>query len=241
VRFLVFQHIAAEHPGIFREFMRKEGVAWDVVELNERAPIPELSRYDGLLVFGGPMDVWEEERYPWLVTEKAAIRTFVKDMRRPFLGVCLGHQLLADALGGAVGPMAQPEVGVAQLRLTEAGRTDPLFRRLTEPMSCVQWHGAEVKTLPEHSLLLVENEACPVQAFRVYDRAYGLQYHVEVEERTIAEWGDIPAYRRALEAIKGADGQRDFERDAARHMNAFRETAAILYGRFRQLAATAVS
>jgi GMP synthase-like glutamine amidotransferase len=241
VRFLVFQHVAAEHPGIFREFMRRDGVEWDVVELDQGAPIPDLSRYDALLVFGGPMDVWQEERHPWLVAEKAAIRTFVKNMRRPFLGVCLGHQLLADALGGTVGPMAQPEVGVAELRLTEAGRTDPLLRGLAQPMRAVQWHGAEVKTLPAQAALLVENDACPVQAFRVHDRAYGLQYHVEVEEQTIAEWGNIPAYRRALEAIKGADGQRDFERDAARHMNAFRETAAILYDGFRQLAATMVS
>jgi GMP synthase-like glutamine amidotransferase len=241
VKFLVFQHIAVEHPGIFREFMREDGIEWDVVELDESEPIPELARYDGLLVFGGPMDVWQEDQHPWLVPEKAAIRTFVKDMRRPFLGVCLGHQLLADALGGKVGLMAQPEVGVAQLRLTETGRADPLFRGLSEPMRCVQWHGAEVKTLPEHAALLVENEACPVQAFRVYDRAYGLQYHVETEEQTIAEWGRIPAYRRALEAIKGPNGQQDFERETAQHMTAFRETAALLYRRFRALAATPVA
>ena len=241
MKFLVFQHIAAEHPGIFREFMRKDGIAWDVIELDEGAPIPELSRYDAMLVFGGPMDVWQEDQHPWLVMEKAAIRTFVKDMRRPFLGVCLGHQLLADALGGTVGPMARPKVGVAELRLTQAGRADPLFRELAEPMRSVQWHGAEVKTLPQHAVVLVENDDCPVQAFRAYDCAYGLQYHVEVEERTIAEWGKIPAYRRALEAMKGADGQRDFERDAARCLTAFHETAAILYDRFRTLAVAAVS
>jgi GMP synthase-like glutamine amidotransferase len=240
VRFLVFQHLTVEHPGVFREFMRRDGVAWDVVELDEGTPIPDLSPYDGLLVFGGPMDVWQETEHPWLIPEKAAIRTFVKDMRRPFLGICMGHQLLADALGGKVGLMAQPEVGVAPLHLTEVGRADPLFRGLAEPMTCVQWHGAEVKNLPDHASLLVENEACPVQAMRVYDHAYGLQYHVEVEERTIAEWGDIPAYRCALEAIKGATGQRDFEHDAARSMSIFRETAETLYRRFRELAAAGV-
>jgi GMP synthase-like glutamine amidotransferase len=240
VRFLVFQHIAAEHPGIFRKFMRRDGVEWDVVELDENEPIPDLECYDALLVFGGPMDVWQEEKHPWLVPEKAAIRTFVREMHRPFLGVCLGHQLLADALGGKVGLMAQPEVGVAELRLTPAGHADRLFRGMQEPMRCVQWHGAEVKTLPEHAVVLVHNEACPVQAFRVYEHAYGLQYHVETEDQTIAEWGCIPTYRRALEAIKGPHGQEEFERDTTRHIASFRDTAANLYSRFRALTAASV-
>jgi hypothetical protein len=215
VKFLVFQHIAVEHPGIFRELMRKDGIVWDTVELDAGEPIPALSAYDALLVFGGPMD----------------------DMRRPFLGVCLGHQLLAAALGGIVGRMARPEVGVVSLRLTPAGRADPLFRGLAQPMTCVQWHGAEVKHLPEHASVLVENEACPIQAMRVYDHAYGLQYHIEVDERTIDEWGEIPAYRCALEAIRGPGGQAELKREVAQGTSALRETAEPIYRLFRELAA----
>jgi GMP synthase-like glutamine amidotransferase len=237
VKFLVFQHIAVEHPGIFRELMRKDGITWDAVELDTGEPIPPLSGYDALLVFGGPMDVWQEAKHPWLIAEKAAIRSFVNDMRRPFLGICLGHQLLAAALGGTVGRMARPEVGIADLRLTPAGRADPLFGGLTQPMTCVQWHGAEVKRLPEHALVLAENDACPVQAMRVHDHAYGLQYHVEVDERTMTEWGEIPAYRRALEAIKGPAGQSELECEVALGMGAFRATAETIYRWLRELAA----
>src|SRR5260370_32314118 len=127
VKFLVFQHIAVEHPGIFRELMRKDGIVWDTVELDAGEPIPALSAYHALLVFGGPMDVWQEAEHPWLIAEKAAIRTFVKDRRRPFLGDCLRHQLLAAALGGIGGLMARPEARVVSLTLYPAGRHDPRF------------------------------------------------------------------------------------------------------------------
>jgi GMP synthase-like glutamine amidotransferase len=240
VKFLVFQHIAVEHPGIFCELMRSDGITWDTVELDAGDPIPPLSGYDALLVFGGPMDVWEEAEHPWLIAEKAAIRAFVDDMRRPFLGVCLGHQLLAAALGGSVGRMARPEVGITDLRLTPAGKADPLFGAFTQPMTCVQWHGAEVQRLPEHAVVLAENDACPVQAIRVHEHAYGLQYHVEIDERTMTEWGEIPAYRRALEAAKGGAGQAELERAVAQGMDAFRATAQAIYRRLRELAAARV-
>ena len=99
MKLLVFQHIACEHPGVLRTFLAEDGVDWDAVELDEGAPIPDLHDYDALWVMGGPMDVWDTEEYPWLVEEKAAIRYWVNELKRPYLGLCLGHQLLAESLG----------------------------------------------------------------------------------------------------------------------------------------------
>ena len=108
-RLLVFQHIALEHPGIFRDFLAEDGIEWDAVELDEGEAISDLGAYDGLWVMGGPMDVWEEEAHPWFVAQKAAIHEAVRDRGLPFFGLCLGHQLLADSLGGRVGKAATPE------------------------------------------------------------------------------------------------------------------------------------
>ena len=125
MRILVFQHIACEHPGIFRDFLQSDGIAWDAIELDEGQPIPALDRYDALWVMGGPMDVWEEAAHPWLVAEKAAIRRFVCELDRPFLGVCLGHQLLASALGSpdlmrasCINPWCSCAARSSSLRLT---------------------------------------------------------------------------------------------------------------------------
>lgn len=234
MRFLVFQHVDVEHPGSFREFMRSDGIAWDTVELDAGEPIPGLAGYDALPVMGGPMDAWEDDLYPWMAPEKQAIRAWV-DSGRPFLGICLGHQLLAAALGGRVGPMATPEVGICPVTLHRAAAGDRLFEGLSSPLSCLQWHGSEVRQLPDGAVLLAGNEACRVQSFRAGDKAYGIQFHVEVTPATVPSWGAIPAYAAALEKALGAGAQARLQAAASAHMDTFVAAARTVYGNFTSL------
>lgn len=235
MRILVFQHIPVEHPGIFRDFLAQAGIEWDTVELDQNAAIPGLDRYDALWVMGGPMDVWEEEKYPWLTAEKAAIREAVVERGLPFLGVCLGHQLLADALGGKVAPMKEPEVGILDVSLTGDAADDALFTGLPKTLKCLQWHGAEVIELPAHATVLARSPACAVQAFRVGKKAYGLQYHVELTAVTVSDWGQVPVYRQSLERTLGTGSMARLDAEARLRMPAFNRHARSLYDNFMRL------
>jgi GMP synthase-like glutamine amidotransferase len=232
MRLLVFQHIACEHPGSLRKFLAADGVEWRAVELDVGEPIPPLDHFDALWVMGGPMDVWDVEEHPWLVPEKRAIRRWVRELDRPFLGLCLGHQLLAVALGGTCGPQRPPEIGVLDVELTAEGIADPLFAGMPRRQKCLQWHSVRVAEPPEGATVLASSPACRVQAMRIGRHAWSMQYHVEVEPDTVVNWGAVPAYREALERTMGAAflGRLATEADAS--MTDFAENAQRLYRNF---------
>lgn len=225
MRILVFQHVDVEHPGIFRDLWAEQGHEWVPVELDTGEPIPAFDDFDLLAVFGGPMDVWQEEAHRWLVPEKAAIRRWVSELGRPYLGICLGHQLLGAALGGTVGLMTRPEVGLASVELTAAGRNDPIFAGLGPSVDCLQWHGAEISRLPEGTEILASNAACTTQAIRWGQHAYGFQYHLEAMETTVADWAAIPEYKKSLEGVMGVDAAATLEATVAPRLADFRKAA----------------
>ena len=235
-RLLVFQHLDVEHPGLFREFFAEDGIRWDVVELDAGERIPDLDAYDALWAMGGPMDVWEEEAYPWLVEEKAAIRNAVVEKKMPFVGICLGHQLLASALGGHVGPNERPEVGVMDICLTAPGMASGFFSGFPATLPCLQWHSSAVKTVPDGLEVLASSGLCAVQALSMGNHAITAQFHIEITAETIAEWDAVPAYHDALLETLGEDAMHDFERAVAEHLDVFRGYARAFYENWKRMA-----
>lgn len=232
MKVLVFQHVAVEHPGIFRDFLSQDGILRDTVELDEGGAIPALEDYAALIVMGGPMDVWQEREHPWLAAEKQAIRRAIMDLRLPFLGFCLGHQLMADALGGRVGKMAGPEVGVLDVELTAAGRASALLAGLPATIKSLQWHGAEVSEAPPDSQILARSPLCGIQALQYGQSAFGLQFHIEMIDSTVTDWGDIPAYKQALEQTLGPGALQRLKAETDKRLDDFNRSARVIYDNF---------
>jgi GMP synthase-like glutamine amidotransferase len=216
---------------VFRDFFAEHEIDWDVIELDAGDRIPAVDAYDAFWVMGGPMDVWQEDQYPWLIDEKRAIRSAVAK-QLPFLGFCLGHQLLAVALGGEAKPMVKPEVGIKMISLTDAGARDPLLQGVPVNGRCLQWHGVAVTRLPQGAEVLATSPDCEIQAFRSGPSAYGFQYHVECTAATVGEWGAIPEYERALDTVLGPGSLAAFEQEAAACLEEFRTVAHTIFTNF---------
>lgn len=229
MRVVVLQHADAEHPGYLRTLLARDGHSMEVVNLHRGAALPGLEGVDAVWAMGGPMDVWQEDLFPWLIAEKRFIREAVAERGIPFLGVCLGHQLLASALGGTVGK-GGTEVGVLPVTLTEGGARSQFFDQIDSPLSALQWHGAEVKSVPEGARVLAASQVCPVQAFAWGPAALGVQFHVEIENSTVREWLEIPEYARALCDVMGPQGPDHLESACAVRMADLNRTAEQFYG-----------
>ena len=161
-----------------------------------------------MLVMGGPMGAYEDAEHPWLEPRRSWSGRPPRT-GRPILGVCLGVQVLAAALGAEVRPMEQAEVGLLPVELTTEGRAHPLFAGMPEPLVSLQWHG-DTFELPDGAKLLASSPAAPNQAFQAGEAAYGVQFHLEVTPEMAREWAQVPAYRDSLAATLGEERGAEF-------------------------------
>ena len=207
MRALVLQHIACEPPGVFEDVLDERGVELHRVELDDGDALPDWRGFDAIVAMGGPMSVNDEAALPWLTEEKRAIGDAVH-AGMPYWGVCLGVQLLAASLGARVFPGSEPEVGLLPVELTDEGRADPVFSGLESGLATLQWHG-DTFDLPDGAVRLASSSAYANQAFR-FDRAYGVQFHLEVSAEMAREWAAVPEYVTSLERTLGAEGAPAF-------------------------------
>jgi GMP synthase-like glutamine amidotransferase len=235
---LVLQHIAIEDPGYIKDLMEADGWQLTQIELDEGETIPEdLSGFDAMLCMGGPMDTWMEDEYPWLIEEKKRIHEWVVEMGKPFLGFCLGCQLLGEVLGGKVARSEPPEIGVLNIEMTDAAKQDAVFGGYPGTIKAVQWHSYEVRDLETNPDVTVLGSSgnTKYQIFKYRDSAYAAQFHIEVRADTVMQWGCVPEYRAALENSLGADALDGFDQSARQHMPEMNRLCALLYENFKRI------
>jgi GMP synthase-like glutamine amidotransferase len=229
---LIIQHMAHDHAGRFAELFAEDGLMPHTVRVFAGEAIPSLARYDMMLVLGGAQNTWQEAEFPYLRDEKEAIGEWVLRRAKPYFGICLGHQLLADALGGAVGPAAQGEVGVFDV---EVGADAGLFEGLRPRLAVMQWHHAEVQRVPETARVLAQSPRTKVQALGVGEHAFSTQFHCEFTPENVLGWAALPSYIASLEAANGPNAHAELIKACWPHMPRMAQDTRGLWRNFKRL------
>ena len=216
--------------------MLSDGFNLTTIELDDGEKIPKnLNEFDAMFCMGGPMDTWMEEKYPWLVEEKKRIREFVVDLKKPFLGFCLGCQLLGEVVGGKVIKSNPAEIGMLDIDFSNSKEKDIIFSSFPKKIKALQWHSYEVVDLENNKniTLLASSLTTKYQIFKYKNHAYGIQFHIEVKDTTVNDWGCVPAYKSALEAQFGDGALKKFDQEAKANMKQMNSLSTILYSKFK--------
>ena len=235
---IVLQHIKVEDPGHIKDLMLADKVNLTTIELDEGEKIPtDLSKFDAMFCMGGPMDTWMEDKYPWLIDEKQKIKNFVVDLKKPYLGFCLGCQLLGEVVGGNVIKSAKPEIGMLDINFSQNKSNDQLFSTFPDKVKALQWHSYEVVNLENNKdiTLLASSPTTKYQIFKYQDHAYGIQFHIEVKDTTVNDWGCVVEYKSALEEQLGQGALEKFDKEAKSNMSQMNNCSKILYSNFKKI------
>jgi GMP synthase-like glutamine amidotransferase len=183
---LIIKHTFSEGPGILEDIFRARKIQTKIIEFENGDKLPsKLGGIDAVVSLGGPMNVYQEQEYPFLKREDDFLKKAF-DKSVPVLGICLGAQLMAKALGAKVTKAAKTEIGWYDLMLNDKALADPLFKGIDKTLTVFQWHGDKFE-LPQNADLFCENTVCP-QLFRFGNNSYGFQFHFEVTPEMIADW-----------------------------------------------------
>jgi len=234
---IILQHIKIEDPGYIKDLMLAENCKLTTIEIDEGEKIPNnLDKFDAMLCMGGPMDTWMEKEYPWLVEEKKRIKDFVINLEKPFLGFCLGCQLLGEVVGGKVIKSVSPEIGMLDINFLNEAKDDYIFCKFPKKIKALQWHSYEVQNLQNNKeiKILASSDKTKIQIFKYKQHAYGIQFHIEAKDTTVGQWGCVPEYKSALEQALGKGALEKFDIDAKKNMKQMNLYSTNLYKSFKE-------
>lgn len=227
---LAIQNVSCETVGAIGDVLRGAGIGLETFCSFEKKPLPkEMGSAAGLVIMGGPMGVYEQDRFPFLKQELVLIGEALKG-EIPVLGICLGSQLLACALGAEVEPGPEKEIGWFPVTLTDSAKTDPLFEGIPSPFTAYIWHG-DVFNLPPGSVSLASSGLTRFQAFRHGKNAYGILFHLEVSGRIVSDM--VRAFREELGELN-RDGS-DILSGAENHLPRLAEIGGRVFSRWAGL------
>jgi GMP synthase (glutamine-hydrolysing) len=232
---LVFQHVPYEELGALNPLLRQAGCDIHTVEFWRAGAPAALEGFAALIVMGGPMGVYDADKYPYLAAETKLIEDALK-RELPLLGICLGSQLIAHVLGARVYPSGIKEIGWYDLMPTADAANDPLLHHLRPGEKVFQWHG-DTFDLPKGAIHLASSPMCANQAFRYGENAYALQFHLEVDARMIDEWLETPANREELAAVKGDIDPQTIRADTRQNIARLAQLGTEVFGVFARLCA----
>ncbi|MFT5444133.1 MAG: GMP synthase (glutamine-hydrolyzing) [Myxococcota bacterium] len=233
-KLLVFQHVAHELLGTLDPLLRSHGFRNRYVNFGrEPHATPSLDGYHGVVVLGGPMNVDQTADHPHLATEVRVLAEAV-EREMPVLGICLGAQLLAKALGADVRSNGTKEIGWYDVSPTEAGTSDPLFRHFEASEQIFQWHG-DTFDIPPGAVALASSPDCVNQAFRYGDAAYGLQFHLEVDGPMIERWLNVPAHLAEMATEGERISPERIRADTPDHVQRLHELSDLIFSQFIEL------
>ena len=235
---IVLQHIKIEDPGYIKDLMLNDGVNLTTIELDEGEKIPnDLNKFDAMFCMGGPMDTYMEDQYPWLIDEKKKIKEFVVTLKKPYLGFCLVCKLLGEAVGGQVVKSNPSEIGMMEINFSDKKNDDSLFSSFPNKIKSLQWHSYEVNNLESNKdvVILASSPITKYQIFKYQNHAYGIQFHIEIKDTTVNEWGCVPEYKSALEKQLGEGALEKFDKEAKSNMSQRNNYSKILYSNFKKL------